>query len=386
MAQFHTFAISNSSTATTTFTITIPSDIGVGEDLYVLAVSRDHTVGTAKYTCTDNDGAGNTWAEQVISSDRKTTLFWKKSTSATAGKTITIAGAVGSSTGGMSAFYGGYEGNPTTDISLQENSSGTESHTGFTPSNEPSFIVFGVTNDSNDIDISSITSANLGSMEPAQWEAESTGGSDCKSTMAGIDDPGGTATGNFTWSQTNGTTDSVAFAIKSGVFVTDSVTVSEFVDIVVNNTRHLSTFDAIAVTDVYFPPSYSFSKQETVITVSENLSIRSIMHIDVNDSITVSELFSVPFAFGEFIQVTENITFYIQTNLSAQENITVTVHCLPNTMEISLYEPITLVEYADFSFYGYQMPMSRPQGSLLYQYEDWGSSAPNTGLTIGGVL
>jgi hypothetical protein len=214
VVAYHTFAISTPITATTTFTIPIPATIAVNEDLYVLFVSRDHASGTALATLTDNDAGGNPWTRIGGSTDRKLNLFWKKSTSDTASKTITVAGCVGSCAGGMSAFTGGTSGNPTTNLVIEDNISGNETHAGFSPDVADSFIVFGVINATNDIDITLLAAATLGALEPEQWAAESTGGSDCKSTLTGKVNSGTTTTGNFTWSQTNAITRSVSFAIK----------------------------------------------------------------------------------------------------------------------------------------------------------------------------
>ena len=159
----------NSPNARTSFTLTIPSDVATDDDLYVLAVSRNHTSATAKYTCTDDDTGGNTWTEEVISSDRKTTLFWKKATSGTASKTITVATTVDSCIGGLSVFIGGAAGDPTTNIVMEENASTDETHAGFTPANADSFICIGVTNDTDDLDITLMSAATFGDMEPEQW-------------------------------------------------------------------------------------------------------------------------------------------------------------------------------------------------------------------------
>lgn len=56
----------DSITQATSFTITIRSDVVAGDDLYVLALSRGHASGTAKYTCTDNDTGGNTLKMNLI--------------------------------------------------------------------------------------------------------------------------------------------------------------------------------------------------------------------------------------------------------------------------------------------------------------------------------
>lgn len=205
-----------STTGTTGGSITIPAGVQASDDLYVLIVSRDHLSGTALPTCTDSDTGGNTWTRLGGTTDRKANLFWKKATGSTASKTVTIAGAVGSCTGGLSAFSGGAEGDPTTNLAFEDNASGNESHAGFTPANADSMICFGVLNATNDtLSVTVLACTNPGSLEPELWSRLSTGGSDCYAIFTARAQSGGpTATGNFTWAQTNSATKSVAFAVK----------------------------------------------------------------------------------------------------------------------------------------------------------------------------
>ncbi len=83
-------ATQNEGTATTTCTITIPASVITKDDLYVLI----RTDSAPSMTCTDDDAGGNTWTTLNNISD-ESRLFWKKATSGTASKTITIGTAVG---------------------------------------------------------------------------------------------------------------------------------------------------------------------------------------------------------------------------------------------------------------------------------------------------
>ncbi len=84
-------ASQNEGTATTTCTITIPASVITKDDLYVLI----QTDTAPSMTCTDDDAGGNT--RTAINNIGDTCrLFWKKATSGTASKTITIGTAVGS--------------------------------------------------------------------------------------------------------------------------------------------------------------------------------------------------------------------------------------------------------------------------------------------------
>ncbi len=221
--EFRTYAVQGSTNRTTSATITIPT-VSAGEDLYVLAVSRDHTSGTAKYTCTDNDTGGNTWTEKAISSDRKTTLFWKKATSGTSAKTITIATTVGSVASGLCVISGAASGDPTTNIVLEENASGNEAHASFTPDNNNSLVLLGITQDTNDLAVTSVSGATMGALTQG-WQLLNTGGNDCAATVWSKVLASG-ATGQFTWSQTDGTSDSISWAVKEATTTTTTSTTS----------------------------------------------------------------------------------------------------------------------------------------------------------------
>ena len=218
-------AAAPSNTATTTFTLTIPATTATGHDLYVPAVSRDHTAGTALATLTDDDTGGNTWTLLTNSTDRKGYLWWKKATSGTASKTVTFAGGVGSSTGGLTVFSGGASGDPTTNLVLEDNASGNETHAGFTPDEDNSQVCIAVLNVANDQAVTNGTWATFGYQEAEQWENESTGGSDCGAIFYSKLQAGTAAgTGAFTWEQTNQVTISISFAIKPSTATTETRT------------------------------------------------------------------------------------------------------------------------------------------------------------------
>ena len=202
----------NESGATTTGTITIPASVAAGHDLYVMTMDRGHTT----LTCTDDDTGGNTWLLIGRESTENLNLFWKKATSSTASKTVTIAGSTDSITGGLSAFSGGWAaGNPTTNLVFESNVSGNEIHAGFTPVKAGSMICFGVGHFSVANAVTLMTCTDPGSLEPELWERTSTGGNDTYAIFAAaLQSAGPTATGSFTWAQTNAATRSVVFAVR----------------------------------------------------------------------------------------------------------------------------------------------------------------------------
>lgn len=217
--------VTNSGNPTTGFTLVIPAATQTGDDLYVFFVSRDHTSGTALATCTDNDTGGNTWTLKHNPADRKTMVFWKKATSGTASKTITIAGCVGSSCGGVIVFSGGRGGDPTFDIVTESNSAGDESHASFTPTNADSMVVMAIFNVANDETVSNAQWATLGAVGSNGFQVLSTGGSDSGVAVVAKAQSGGpSAVGNFTWSQTNNTVRTVQFTIAPFEAKTGTVT------------------------------------------------------------------------------------------------------------------------------------------------------------------
>lgn len=208
-------AVVPSGNPTTSFTVVIPSQVVTGDACFLLACSRDST-GLGSITCTDDDSGGNTWSLIGNSTDHKLTLWYKRATSATASKTVTFAGAVGSSSGVLKCFSGAtLDGDPYTNVSTPEsNASGDETNAGFTPSFASSMICAGVVNTGNDNAVTSMSFATAGAT--TMTEKLSMGGNDCATAFGHVAVAGGpTGTGNLTWAQTNGTTVSIVWAIKA---------------------------------------------------------------------------------------------------------------------------------------------------------------------------
>lgn len=221
MAVAHRASIAASSVnPTTTFAATIPASVVANDVLFVAVTSRDHLVGTALPTCVDTDSGGNTWTRIGGSTDRKAHIFWKRATSATASKVITVAGCVGSCSGGVSCYSGAIlTGDPFTDFLTETNASGDESNATFTPTNANSFVCLTVHNYANDNAITAVTCTDPGALA-TRFEKLSTGGSDCACIFAsgGPQAGGPTATGAISWTQaTNGVSYSIRFAIKPQV-------------------------------------------------------------------------------------------------------------------------------------------------------------------------
>jgi len=198
---------------TTGFTCVIPATVQADDIITMHVTSRDHTAGTALPTCTDNDVGGNAWTLKINSSDRKALLFWKRATSGTAGKTVTIAGCVGSSSGVLVPWSGcATTGDPIPNATVEDNASGDETHAGFTPESTSGHMIVGSThNTAND---NAVTNNALNGVGTAlMGEKLSTGGSDCATNVTAISSFS-SPTGNYTWAQTDGTTKSILIELK----------------------------------------------------------------------------------------------------------------------------------------------------------------------------
>ena len=206
---------------TTTGQISFGTVVRIDDDVYVIFTSRDHTSGDADATVTDDSGQGAAWAKVGQSSDKKANVFWKKATLGSVNNIITIAGAIGSLSGGSITLMGAAAGDPTTDMLFESNASGDETMAGFTPANANSHVIFSVHNYGNDNAGSSQSCATLGALTE-RFDDLSTGGLDCACNASSkVSASGPTATGNFTWAQTDGATWSAQWAVKPPLVVTD---------------------------------------------------------------------------------------------------------------------------------------------------------------------
>ena len=193
--------------ASDTVTLRIPDCVVAGDDLY-LAVRYDNGF-SAVGVPTDDDTGGNAWGEK--SAQSHTRLYWKKATSGTAGKTITITrsdpDAISALAVVLKVFGGAASGDPMTNMQLVSDS--------FTPTVAGSMIVGVLTGGTNGSIVSSWSSANLGALSVAQTFID--GSSDAQAAIGHVKQEGGpSATGAFSWTW-SGSTDTevdIYFAVK----------------------------------------------------------------------------------------------------------------------------------------------------------------------------
>lgn len=203
-------AVPGGTQITTDFTVAIPAEVVAGDVLFIAFTSRD-SVGAGSISVTDNDTGGNTWARAGGSADYKANLYWKRATSGTASKTITVAGCVGSSSGVLKCFSGVVSSTPYANVVVETNASADETHAGFTPTYFDSMICVSVHNYNNDNAVTSLAGATIGAL--TMTEKLSAGGSDCSTAFGHALNTLKTATGDFTWAQTNGTTYSISWEV-----------------------------------------------------------------------------------------------------------------------------------------------------------------------------
>lgn len=210
---FRTAATPNGN-PTTGFDIAIPNDVAIDDLMFLVVTSRDATT-TGGVSVSSNDVGGNPWEKIGESSNGKASLWWKRATANTPSATLSVSGCVGSSSGVLAVYSGADNGTtPYSNVTIESNASGNEAHAGFTPAEADSMICLSVHNYGNDNAVTSPSTTSPGALN-IRGEKLSTGGSDCATHHASALQSGGpTATGNFTWAQTNGATFSIVWAIR----------------------------------------------------------------------------------------------------------------------------------------------------------------------------
>lgn len=210
-------SVTDGANATTSVTLVIPSTVLSGHILVAAFVNRD---ATADPTVTDNDTGGNTWsrlASQSASGNGAISVWYKRATHTTFSKTVTASGFTNSSAGGLTPFIGAsQEANPflgTTVVGAANASADvTQPEIVVAEGGSMVFLVVGATSNDN-LNVATQASADPVSLTE-QFEDVSTAGSDCSIALACAVKTAAGATGAFTWTMSNGTTASMAFALR----------------------------------------------------------------------------------------------------------------------------------------------------------------------------
>lgn len=211
-------ASTNPLNPTVSCTILIPADVQAGDLLFAQATSRNHTATNAVLRVVDTEGAGNAWIVVTTSADRTASLWYKYATANTSSKVATFSTAINSLTAGLTIYRGAHTSTPFSNVTVEENVSGNETHAGIFPDSASSMICLGVYNIGNDNAVANqSTETNPGALLEL-WEKLSSGGSDCACVHASqVQTTDRASTGAFTWTQTNNTTRSIVWAVPPDV-------------------------------------------------------------------------------------------------------------------------------------------------------------------------
>lgn len=206
MACAHRASTAGGGNPTTSVAIVIPASTQANDICILSVTNRDATTAP---TVTDNEGAG-AWARVDATADGLT-VWWKRASASTAGKTVTAASLTGSCAANVTVWSGAsLAASPFLDVTHEPNVSGNETHAGFTTTRDGAAVFLVVANRTNDIAIASQAATSPAAITEC-GEHLSTGGLDCSNTIAGEVKTTAGATGNFTWAQTDAVTVSCTF-------------------------------------------------------------------------------------------------------------------------------------------------------------------------------
>lgn len=212
-------AVANSTTNTTSLTVTIPASVQANDVLFLVTSNGGATTNP---TVTDNDSGGNAWA-RVGGENRSAggfntsgDVYWKRATSGTASKTITVSGCTNTCSAGVSAFSGvKTTGTPYENVTAEPNISGDKTNAGFTPTTGGSMVCLAVCNTYDDASVGSQSSTDPGTLTEL-FEHLNTAGHACGTNLSAASQVSAAATGTLTWNQTDKNTVSIGWNILPG--------------------------------------------------------------------------------------------------------------------------------------------------------------------------
>ena len=220
MAITYVNVAATSGNKTTSWAVTIPA-CSAGDILIAVCVNRDST---ADPTCTDTDSGGNLWAK-ILSRNNGTanaSVWWKRATSGTGGKTLTLGSCTGSCAGGVVIYSGCSVGvAPYENATGETNASADESHAAITPTRNGSLVCLCTFNGTNDIAVDTQSSTSPGTLTE-RIDSLSTGGSDSSASFAAAVQTTAGTTGALTWAQVDAASQSIVFDILAALTALDA--------------------------------------------------------------------------------------------------------------------------------------------------------------------
>jgi hypothetical protein len=200
MAIEHVQSVAGSTTATTSDAIVIPTV--EPDDLLLLFCTNKGA--TTVPSVTDDDTDGNAWARADGSGTNGATVWFKRATVDTSGKTVTASGFTTACACGLSVYRGLDSPDlPIENLTVVSQGSGVETLAGFTPTREGSLVSLAVFNRNVATSVGSPTTTNPGALDERFDVINSTVGQTCCVEHASKVQTVLGPTGNFTWTQTN---------------------------------------------------------------------------------------------------------------------------------------------------------------------------------------
>jgi hypothetical protein len=192
----HVQSVDGSTTATTSDTIVIPTVV-VGDFLVLSCTNKG---ATASPTVADDDTGGNAWARLDISQNNGASVWFKRATVDTTGKTITAQGFTTACTVGLTCWRGVPSDTPES-VGVTQLASGEESVTGVTPANPGSLVLFCNHNRNINGATNTLTGATCGAFDT---RVDVRNAANVNSMFVGSKVVTG-PTGDISWAQTNST-------------------------------------------------------------------------------------------------------------------------------------------------------------------------------------
>lgn len=210
----------NGSTVNPTLTdqVTLSASIQAGDWIEIPVHNRYGDQSIVLEGLTDNDTGGNPWTLKGTSSNGRLTIWAKIATANTAGKVATATldqeGAIVIGHVVYRSDAGGFHIDDSfTNLSFEANTSGNETHAGFTPDAADSLICLIIAS-LNDVQQTSQTCTDPGTLT-RRFSKLSLAAQDHSLSFSANPQVGGpNATGNLTWTQSNVAGDSAAHALR----------------------------------------------------------------------------------------------------------------------------------------------------------------------------
>jgi len=218
MAITHVQSVAGSTTATTSDTIVIPT-VEAGDFLMLGCTNKG---ATAAPTVEDDDTGGNTWTRLDGTATNGASVWYKRATLDTSGKSVTASGFTTSCAVGLSVYRGLDSPDlPIENLSVQVLGSGVETVAGMTPTRDGSLICFFTMNRNVATSVGTPTATNPATLDERYDVVHSTAGELCAIEHASAVQTTAGPTGSISWTQTNSGHITITFDLMPPLVATE---------------------------------------------------------------------------------------------------------------------------------------------------------------------